>query len=100
MSRDLACARSSIVPNVAFEHVEMNTKNASCHASVTADASGTNFIGGRKGPPADPTQLSSTSRLRKENDLFRLLLPIKKLKEKDMLNAYLQAFFCEYDGLS
>jgi len=32
--------------------------------------------------------------------VFQLLLPIKKLKEKDMLTAYLQAFFCGYDGLS
>jgi len=30
---------------------------------------------------------------------FRRLLPIRKLKEKDMLTAYLQCFFCEYDGL-
>ena len=29
---------------------------------------------------------------------FRRLLPIKKLKEKDMLTAYLQCFFCEYGG--
>ena len=142
------------------------------HLGVTMIGRGTNVIGGRMGPPADPTQLGSTSRLRKENDLavkaywpeesrtseveilrrakeygkkidfignhipemvchlnpnflcsstktvrqflglptdgsrrlriiaFRLLLPIKKLKEKDMLTAYLQAFFCEYDRLS
>jgi len=30
---------------------------------------------------------------------FRRLLPIKRLKEKDMLTAYLQCFFCEYDEL-
>jgi len=30
---------------------------------------------------------------------FRRLLPIKSLKEKDMLTAYLQCFFCEYDRL-
>jgi len=31
---------------------------------------------------------------------FRRLVPIKRLKEKDMLTAYLQCFFCEYDGPS
>jgi len=31
---------------------------------------------------------------------FRRLLPIEKLEEKDMLTAYLQCFFCEYDGPS
>ena len=31
---------------------------------------------------------------------FRRLLSIEKLKEKDMLTAYLQCFFCEYDGSS
>ena len=31
---------------------------------------------------------------------FRQLLPIEKLKEKDMLTAYLQCFFCEHDGVS
>ena len=30
---------------------------------------------------------------------FRRLLSIKSLKEKDMLTAYLQCFFCEYDRL-
>ena len=31
---------------------------------------------------------------------FRRLQPIRKLKEKDMLTAYSQSFFCEYDGIS
>ena len=31
---------------------------------------------------------------------FRRLLPIKRLKERDMLTAYLQCFFCEYYGPS
>jgi hypothetical protein len=31
---------------------------------------------------------------------FRRLLSIKVLKEKDMLTAYLQCFFCEFDGPS
>jgi len=30
--------------------------------------------------------------------VFRRLLPIKELKEKDMLTAFLQCFFCKYKG--
>ena len=142
------------------------------YLGTTLIGRGTSVIGGRMGPPPDPTQFGDTRKLRHGNDLvvktywpeenriseveilkkakeygekidfignhipemvchldpdflcsstktirqflglptngsrrlrmitFRWLLPIKRLNEKDMLTAYLQCFFCEYDGLS
>ena len=140
------------------------------YLGTTLIGRGTSVIGGRMGPPPDPTQFRDTSKVREGNDLavktywpeesrtseveiikkakeygekidfignhipemifhldpnflcsstktirqflglptdgsrrlriiaFRRLLPIRKLKEKDMLTAYLQCFFCEYRG--
>ena len=142
------------------------------YLGITLIGRGTSVVGGRIGPPPEPTQFGNTSKIREGNDLvvktywpeesrtseveilrkakeygekidfignhipemvchldpnflcsstktirqflglptdgsrrlriivFRRLLPIRKLKEKDMLTAYLQTFFCEYDGLS
>ena len=138
------------------------------YLGTTLIGRGTSVIGGRKGPPPDPTQLGDTSLLRRGNDLvvkiywpeekrtsevevlkkakeygeeiyfignhipemvcyrdpnflcsstktirqflglstdasrrlrviaFRRLRSIKELKEKDMLTAYLECFFCKY----
>ena len=139
------------------------------YLGTTLIGRGTSVIGGRRGPPPDPTVLNDTSKLREGNDLavkiywpeekrrseiellekareygekvdfignhipemvchrdpnflcsstktirqflglrtggsrrlriivFRRLRPIKELKEKDMLTAYLQCFFCKYE---
>jgi hypothetical protein len=139
------------------------------YLGTTLIGRGTSVIGGRKGPPPDPTQFGNTDQLREGNDLvvkiywpeekrtseveilekakeygekidfignhipemvchrdpnflcsstktirqflglstdgsrclrvigFRRLRSIKELKEKDMLTAYLQCFFCKYD---
>jgi hypothetical protein len=140
------------------------------YLGTTLIGRGTNIIGGREGPPPEPTQLGDTKNLRAGNDLvvkiywpeenrtsevdilkkakeygekidlignhipkmvchrdpsflcsstgtirrflglstngsrrlriiaFRRLQPINELKENGMLTAYLQCFFCKYDG--
>jgi len=62
-----------------------------CHQHPNFLCSSTKIIRQFLGLPTD-----SSRRLRVI--VFRLLRPIKELKERDMLTAYLQCFFCMYHG--